>query len=165
MVRERSAGGVVVRRNSKHGEWEVAVIEPAHERVTPHPARTPRLALPKGTVDPGEKPLQTALREVHEETGIVADPLGKLSDSRYLYTRSWSDGKKVSKVVHFYLMRYVSGRINHISDAMRAEVHRASWIDLKDAPRRLAYEGERKIVRLALLRLQRDEPVKPDTAG
>ena len=37
------------------------------------------LALPKGLVDPGEKPEQTALREVREETGVMATMVTKLA--------------------------------------------------------------------------------------
>ena len=72
MVREFSAGGVVLRRMS--GEWQIAVIEPQKEGSEPAPgkrrvARKVILALPKGLVDAGEKPDQTAIREVFEETG------------------------------------------------------------------------------------------------
>jgi 8-oxo-dGTP pyrophosphatase MutT (NUDIX family) len=66
------------------------------------------LALPKGLVDPGEKPLETALREVQEETGVTAELIAKLADIKYVYTRSWGDGSRVFKIVSFYLMRYRS---------------------------------------------------------
>ena len=88
----------------------------------------PVLCLPKGLVDPGEKPLEAALREVREETGITAVPITKLGDSKYVYVRSWGDGEKVFKIVSFYLLRYESGRIDDVSDAMRVEVARAKWV-------------------------------------
>ena len=81
----------------------------------------PVVCLPKGLVDPGEKPLEAALREVREETGITAVSITKLGDSKYAYVRSWSDGEKVFKIVSFYLLRYESGRIDDVSDAMRIE--------------------------------------------
>lgn len=109
----------------------------------------PVLALPKGLVDPGEKPLETALREVYEETGVTADPVVKLGDIKYVYTRSWSDGERVFKIVSFYLMRYRSGRINQISPEMRIEVARAQWVRLTDAARLLAYKGEKQMAQLA----------------
>ena len=67
MVREFSAGGVVLRRMS--GEWQIAAIEPQKEGSEPAPgkrrvSRKVILALPKGLVDAGEKPDQTAIREV-----------------------------------------------------------------------------------------------------
>jgi 8-oxo-dGTP pyrophosphatase MutT (NUDIX family) len=108
------------------------------------------LALPKGLVDPGEKPLETAIREVYEETGVAADLVTKLGDSKYVYTRAWGDGKRVFKIVSFYLMRYRSGRINDITPEMRIEVARARWIKLEDAVKLLAYKGEKQMARRAL---------------
>jgi 8-oxo-dGTP pyrophosphatase MutT (NUDIX family) len=108
------------------------------------------LALPKGLVDPGEKPLETALREVYEETGISADLITKLADIKYVYSRTWSDGARVFKIVSFYLMRYRSGRINQISPAMRIEVARALWVPLADANKMLAYKGEKQMAQKAL---------------
>jgi len=108
------------------------------------------LALPKGLVDPGEKPLETALREVYEETGVTADPVTKLGDSKYVYTRTWGDGARVFKIVSFYLMRYRSGRINEIAPEMRIEVARARWIPLEEAPALLAYKGEKQMAQRAL---------------
>jgi 8-oxo-dGTP pyrophosphatase MutT (NUDIX family) len=151
MVREISAGGVVVR---KAGEaWDAAVIEPQTGDVAGRPARKPPkkvlLALPKGLVDPGEKPEQTALREVHEETGLVATMVSKLGDIKYVYVRSWGDGEKVFKIVSFFLLRYLSGEIDDVTPEMRVEVKRASWIALDEAARRLAYRGERDMVKRA----------------
>jgi 8-oxo-dGTP pyrophosphatase MutT (NUDIX family) len=136
----------------------MAAIEPADDPGraavgSPKPAaRRPKdlLALPKGLVDPGEKPLETALREVYEETGVTADPVTKLGDSKYVYTRAWGDGARVFKIVSFYLMRYRSGRINDIAREMRVEVARARWIRLEDAPTLLAYKGEKQMARRAL---------------
>jgi 8-oxo-dGTP pyrophosphatase MutT (NUDIX family) len=156
MVREISAGGVVVRKRG--GEWWMAVIEPPTEAATAamgrgrHAVGRSRrvLGLPKGLVDPGEKPLETALREVYEETGVTADAVAKLGDSKYVYTRAWGDGARVFKIVSFYLMRYRSGRINDITPEMRIEVARARWVRLEDAPALLAYGGEKQMARRAL---------------
>jgi 8-oxo-dGTP pyrophosphatase MutT (NUDIX family) len=104
------------------------------------------LALPKGLVDPGEKPEQTAVREVQEETGITASLLGKLTDIKYVYIRSWGDGQRVFKIVSFFLLRYQSGRIDDVSPAMRVEVRRALWLPLEEASAKLAYGGERQVV-------------------
>jgi 8-oxo-dGTP pyrophosphatase MutT (NUDIX family) len=108
------------------------------------------LCLPKGLVDPGEKALDAALREVREETGITASMVSKLADIKYMYVRSWGDGERVFKIVSFYLLRYESGEIDHISQAMRIEVARASWIRLADAPKLLAYKGEKQMAKQAL---------------
>jgi len=156
MVREFSAGGVVLRRIS--GDWSIAVIEPQKESAqTPLPDRRGRpkvprkvvLALPKGLVDEGEKPDQTALREVQEETGVTASLMAKLADIKYVYVRSWGDRERVFKIVSFYLLRYQSGRIDDISAEMRVEVRRALWLPLEEAAAKLAYGGERQVVRKA----------------
>ncbi len=144
------------------GVWHVALIEPQKsesrkEKTNPasNPAKTPRktsravFALPKGLVDAGEKPQAAAVREVQEETGIVAEPVIKLSDNKYVYVRSWGDGKRVFKIVSFYLMRYVSGEIDDLASAMRIEVKRALWVTIADAARQLAYSNERKVLRQA----------------
>ena len=156
MIREISAGGVVIR-NGKGG-WRMAAIElpllptTGTPRSTRHAAHRPKrvIALPKGLVDPGEPPLETALREVREETGLTAVPIAKLADIKYVYVRSWGDGERVFKIVSFYLLRYHSGCINNIAPEMRIEVQRAFWTPLPEAPALLSYKGERGIARLAL---------------
>ena len=152
MVREISAGGVVVRRAGE--SWEMAVIEPHTEVSSLRPARkTPRkvvLALPKGLVDPGEKPEQTALREVSEETGVQANLVTKLADIKYHYVRNWGDRARVFKIVSFYLLLYRSGRLGDIAPEMRIEVQNAFWLLLEDAPAALSYAGEREVAKHAL---------------
>ena len=153
MVREFSAGGVVVRRSGE--SWDCAVIEPRKDApaVSPVPAKKKAvrrvLALPKGLIDAGEKPEQTAVREVMEETGLTAVPIAKLTDTKYVYVRSWSDRERVFKIVSFYLLRYESGQIDQIAESMRVEVNQALWLPLNEAARKLAYRGEREVVRLA----------------
>lgn len=140
------------------GVSSMAVIEPpcnskaspAPKKRGPGPKAKPVICLPKGLVDPGEKPLDAALREVREETGLIAQPVTKLADIKYVYVRSWGDKERVFKIVSFYLLRYQSGTIDHISEDMRIEVARAKWIPLDDAPKLLAYSGEKQIARKAV---------------
>jgi 8-oxo-dGTP pyrophosphatase MutT (NUDIX family) len=151
VIREISAGGVVVRQTEEG--WLMAAIEPQKEPLVALPAQRRKktsqkmlLALPKGLVDPGEKPEQTAVREVNEETGLTAVPVVKLGDVKYVYVRSWGDQERVFKIVSFYLLRYESGRINEIGAEMRIEVKRALWIPLQGAENQLAYRGEKDMV-------------------
>jgi 8-oxo-dGTP pyrophosphatase MutT (NUDIX family) len=155
MPREISAGGVVVRPGS--GGWEVAVIEPQQNDGEKPAGKTPAkqvLALPKGLVDPGEKPEMTAVREVFEETGIRGEILSKLTDIKYVYVRTWGDKQRVFKIVSFYLLRYKAGIIDEVSLEMRIEVKRAFWVPLAGAERKLSYRGERDVLQLAQKYLQ-----------
>jgi 8-oxo-dGTP pyrophosphatase MutT (NUDIX family) len=120
----------VVRR--MRGGWFCATIEPA--------GRPGVLALPKGIVDPGERAIDTAVREAHEETGLVVRPGPRLGDVRYVYTRA---GQRIFKVVVFHLLHRHGGRLGDIAPEMRVEVARAEWVRLADAPVRLSYRGER----------------------
>jgi 8-oxo-dGTP pyrophosphatase MutT (NUDIX family) len=142
MEREFSAGGVLVRR--LRGRWYLAAIRP-----TGRGERT--WALPKGWIDPGESPADTAVREAWEETGVHARLDRKLGDIRYAYTRK--DGTRVFKVVSFFLLRYRSGRIGAIPAGMELEVAEARWLPLDEAPRLLAYGGERQMAAKALAEL------------
>lgn len=100
-------------------------------------------ALPKGNLDPGEEPAETALREVFEETGVEGRIVEKLGDVKYTYTRR--GGMRVFKIVSFYLLRAGRGRLGAIEEAMQIEVAEARWLPLDEAPRLLAYGGEREM--------------------
>ncbi len=141
--REFSAGGVVVRR--LRGRPVLAAIRPAGK-----PEGT--WALPKGLVGHGERPEVTALREVREETGVDATPVEKLGDVRYVYT--WA-GERVFKVVSFFLFRYRAGRLGDIPPEHVHEVAEARWLPLEEAPKLLAYKGEREMAAKALERFSR----------
>ena len=141
MEREFSAGGVLVRR--LRGRWWVAAIRPQGK-----PEGT--WALPKGLIDPGESGAETAVREVAEETGLAGRLDVKLGDVRYVYTRR---GTRIFKVVSFFLVRYAHGRIGELPPGMELEVAEARWLPLEDAPRLLAYGGEREIAERALAEL------------
>jgi 8-oxo-dGTP pyrophosphatase MutT (NUDIX family) len=152
MEREFSAGGVVLRR--MRGRWFLAAIEPHMERPKKAVKKSSRskeaqpgiAALPKGAIDKGEKPEQTALREVQEETGLTATLIHKLADIKYVYVRNWGDHARVFKIVSFYLLLYRSGKLDNIASEMRIEVKKAFWIPLAEAPKALSYKGEREVV-------------------
>ena len=146
MRREFSAGGVLVRR--LRGRWWVAAIRPQ--------GKEPGVwALPKGLVDQGEAPAETAVREVYEETGVEGRLDRKLGDVRYVYT--WR-GERVFKVVSFFLVRAGRGRIGELPPGMEREVAEARWLPLAEAPRLLAYRGERDMASAALAALEDPPP-------
>jgi 8-oxo-dGTP pyrophosphatase MutT (NUDIX family) len=141
MKREFSAGAVVVR--SMAGRQWLAAVRPGGKPEGVW-------ALPKGLIDPGEGAQETALREVAEETGVEGDPVAKLGDVRYVYT--W-DGERIFKIVSFFLVRYRHGRIDDVPPAHRHEVAEARWLPLEEAPRLLAYKGEKEMAEKALMML------------
>ena len=147
MARELSAGGVLVRRLRRGPA--LAAIRPAGK-----PEGT--WALPKGLIDEGEPPETTAVREVAEETGAEGRLVGKLGDVRYVYSRR--GGERVFKVVSFYLLAYTRGRLGELAPEQRREVAEVRWLPLEDAPRLLAYRGEREMAERALALLESDEP-------
>ena len=136
MIREFSAGGVVVRQ--MQGRPFVAVVR----------VRDQILALPKGHPDGDESAAEAAQREVREETGLEADCVERLGDVKYWYVRG---GERVMKIVAFFLFHYRSGSLEDHDH----EVEEALWIPLDEAPKRLAYKGERGMAETARSRLEK----------
>src|SRR5918911_3684364 len=133
---EFSAGGVMVRDGR-----EVVVVVPTRRAANGSKV----LALPKGHPDGSESAADAALREVREETGVDATLVEKLGDIRYWYMRG---GRRISKVVSFFLLEYVSGEL----DDHDHEVEHAEWMALEEAARLLTYQGERDMAAAALSR-------------
>jgi 8-oxo-dGTP pyrophosphatase MutT (NUDIX family) len=150
MRREFSAGGVLVRRLG--GRWMLAAIRPAGKRAGVW-------ALPKGRIDEGEAAEATAVREVAEETGAHGRSLGKLGDVKYTFT--WppkpAEGERIFKIVSFFLVRYEGGRLGDVPEEFRHEVAEVKWLPLEEAPRLLAYGGEKEMARKALERLASED--------
>jgi 8-oxo-dGTP pyrophosphatase MutT (NUDIX family) len=138
---EFSAGGVVV-----NDFGEAIVIVPTRRAADGSKV----LALPKGHPDGDETPEHAALREVREETGVDAEVVGSLGEVRYWYQRN---GRRVAKVVHFFLLRYATGSL----DDHDAEVENARWMPLAQAAEQLTYAGERDMASLALSRIAEAE--------
>jgi 8-oxo-dGTP pyrophosphatase MutT (NUDIX family) len=136
---EFSAGGVVLR------DGEVVVIVPT--RRAADGSRV--LALPKGHVDGGETPIEAATREVREETGIIAEPIAELGETRYWYRR---DGRTVGKSVAFFLFDHVGGDTADHDD----EVEEVRWMPIARAERELTHVAEREMVSLAMAYVRKD---------
>jgi 8-oxo-dGTP pyrophosphatase MutT (NUDIX family) len=132
---EFSAGGVVV------SDGQVITIVPVKRAAD----GTRVLGLPKGHLDGEETPEEAARREVAEETGVDAELLELLGDVAYRYDRR---GRRVRKVVRFYLFAYRSGDLEDHDH----EIEEARWMPLEEAAERLTYPGERDIVKRALSR-------------
>ena len=134
MIREFSAGGLVIRR--MRGRDYLAAVRVKNGTV---------LALPKGHIEAGESGAEAAEREVREEAGIQGELVEKLGDVKYWYVRR--GGERVFKVVSFFLFRYRSGSVRNYQ---REEVDGAEWVPLDEAPKLLAYKGEKDMAQAAL---------------
>jgi len=128
------------------GRWWFAAVRPQGKRDGVW-------ALPKGLIDEGERPAETALREGFEETGVRSRFAAKLGDVRYVYT--W-EGERVFKVVSFFLAHALAGRIGELPPGMEREVADARWLPLDDGPTLLAYKGEREMAATAIGMLPSD---------
>lgn len=137
-----SAGGVAYRlhRDSARNSIQVALI------ATDRDCR--RWQLPKGRLYPSELPLSAALREVEEETGLETTFESFLKTVRYDYLDTYARTvpERVYKKVDFFLLRVVGGSLSDDS----VEVQKVEWASTDDALGRLAYDGEKDCVKLAL---------------
>lgn len=134
MRREYSAGGVLFR------DEEVLLI------LNPSGVWT----FPKGNVEKGEKPEDTAVREVLEETGVEGKIRGYIGEVSYWYVLH---GERIFKRVRYYLMVHVEGE-----PKPSWEVKDARFFPVEDAKNLLRYRGDREIYTKALRMLRSPDP-------
>ena len=142
VVREYSAGGLVF---DDHGR--VAIIA-RHSR-----SGHLEWCLPKGHIEKGETPQQTAVREVHEETGILGEVVESIATIDYWFTGT---NQRVHKLVHHFALRRISGELTVEGDPDH-EAEDAIWVDFDDLDDVLGYPNERKIAWLYARKRNRQE--------
>lgn len=103
-------------------------------------------SMPKGHVEPDESCEATAEREVWEETGVRGEVLGELGTIDYWFV---SQGMRIHKTVHHYLLRFVDGDLNDEDP----EVTEVAWLPVHDLMERLAYADERRLADTAFAQL------------
>ncbi len=132
--REISAGGVVYQRDGD----EIEVV------LASRRTRRGQLAwgLAKGGIEDEETTEDAAIREVREETGLLAEIEASLGETRYFYV--W-ENVRIRKTVHFFLMRHTGGDVDDRDD----EMEEIRWFPLERALKRAAYRGERDVLERA----------------
>jgi 8-oxo-dGTP diphosphatase len=137
LKKQTSSGGVIFRKTER--DIEVALISVKNGKFW---------CLPKGIIDKGETPEVTALREVREESGLNGKIIDSLGDITYWYFIH-GENMKCRKMVHFYLMEYVSGdTADH-----DCEVDGAEWFPIETALEKISFRGDRSILEKAKVRL------------
>jgi 8-oxo-dGTP diphosphatase len=131
MRNDFSVGGVVTDSNGR-----VALIR------TTNLQGDPVWGLPKGHPKKGENPLAAALREVHEETGLVVTAGGAEPATGIDYWFVAKDGARVHKRVDFYRMHAVGGDPSDHDD----EVQEVALLEPAEARARLTYRNERSVL-------------------
>lgn len=130
---KHSAGGVVYKR--VEGNLEVALISFKKGTVW---------GLPKGLIDKGELPEDTAFREVREETGLLARILKEIGLVSYWYYAK-TENTRYKKSVRYFLMEYISGDTANHDD----EVTEARWVPLNTAFEMLTFKSDLSILEKA----------------
>lgn len=141
VVVEVSAGGFVV---SKSNSSEVALMARFN--------RGGKLewCIPKGHLEDNETKEQAAIREVFEETGLVAEITEYLGEVKYQFSQA---GTKVSKTVHVFLMRQTGGELSMEHDPHK-EASELEWVAVDKLLTRLSHSNERRVAKLAIERIE-----------
>lgn len=128
---ETSAGGLVV--DCSQSPLRAALIGKLDRRG--------RLmwSMPKGHIEPGETREQAAVREVKEETGIDGKILAEIGIVDYSFV---SNGKRIHKTVHHFLMQRTGGEIS----TEDAEVAAVEFVAIDELADRLIYADERSLL-------------------
>ncbi|BDR53878.1 hypothetical protein KIM372_17850 [Bombiscardovia nodaiensis] len=140
VVREYSAGGLIFDQAG-----QVAIIA-RHSR-----SGHLEWCLPKGHIEKGETPEQTAVREVHEETGILGRVVDSIATIDYWFTGS---NQRVHKLVHHFVLQQTGGWLTVEGDPDH-EAEDAIWVKFSDLADVLSYPNERKIAWLYAKKLHK----------
>lgn len=117
------AGGIVIRENA--GRQQVLLVcsrtDPSH------------WVFPKGHIEAGESPEQTALREVREEAGVQAELVATVGESEF-------DMPSERVRVRYFAMQFRAP-----CEASEARARR--WLSHEEALSTLSFENDRKLLR------------------
>lgn len=97
--------------------------------------------IPKGHPEQSETIEQAAVREVFEETGLVVEIEQSLGEVKYQFSQG---GKKISKTVHVFLMRQISGELSLEHDPHH-EASELAWVPVDQLLAKLSHSNEKRI--------------------
>ncbi len=126
MLHEKSCGAIVYRKY--HGNTEILLIKHINSG---------HWSFPKGHVESGETEIETAIREIKEETDIDV-----IIDPTFRETVSYSPRKDTIKVVVYFLAKAKNVDFHRQED----EIAEIRWVDISYATNILSYENDRNIV-------------------
>ncbi|MDR1674396.1 MAG: NUDIX domain-containing protein [Oscillospiraceae bacterium] len=126
MLQEKSCGAVVYRKS--HGNTQLLLIKHLNSG---------HWSFPKGHAEKGETEIETAIREVKEETGIDV-----LLDHTFRETVTYSPKKDTQKIVVYFLAK----AINYNYVPQKEEIAEAHWFDIGYVPSVLTYDNDKAIV-------------------
>ncbi len=126
MLHEKSCGAIVYRRY--HGNVEILLIKHVNSG---------HWSFPKGHVEGDETELETARREIKEETGLDV-----IIDQTFRETVSYSPKRDTQKVVVYFLA--LARNYDYVPQ--EEEIAEIRWVDIIRAPGMLTYENDKTIV-------------------
>lgn len=129
MTMEKSCGALVFRRF--HGNTELLLIKHANGG---------HWSFPKGHVEPGETEVETALREIKEETGIDV-----IIDPSFREVISYSPKKDTQKDVIYFVARAQ----NYDYTPQEEEIAQIKWVEINRAHTILTYDNDKQLVNKA----------------
>ena len=131
--RPTHAGGLVYRVHGRVAQYLVITAK----------GQTDEWVLPKGHIEVDETPEEAAVREVAEETGVLAEVVASIQDVSLEV-----DG--IQQRIRFYLMK-AHGR------SAAGERRKTVWLDAQRAEQRLSYPESRQLMRAASVTVHRLE--------
>ncbi len=129
MLHEKSCGAIVYRKY--HGNTEILLIRHINSG---------HWSFPKGHVEGDETEIETAKREILEETGIEVN-----LDPTFRETVTYSPRKDTVKVVVYFVAKAKNTDFVPQED----EISEIKWVEIDRAGQVLAYENDRSIVNKA----------------